>query len=285
MPARLASQSDALYTELRRVCFGFAGVEEKLSHGAPWFHVRGKMFAAFADQHHGDGRIALWCKATLEEQARLVREEPTRYFVPPYVGTRGWVGARLDLPEVDWIELAILLEAGWATVVPRSLAHAAAKPAPPPPRRARTDAAVAEAALARLTEACLALEGASVERGGKHATFRVKKRPFAYFIDNHHGDGVVGACFKVETGAQAGLAAADPVRRFVPAYLGPRGWLGVRLDLSRVDWREVARYARESHARIVAPRRRGRGLAALHQGAFHPKSSVGWRPMVLVEPS
>lgn len=256
MGKRASSPGDHAYAELRRVCFRFGAVEEKLSHGSPWFHVRGKMFAAFVDDHHGDARVAAWCKSTHEDQQRLVDDDPRRYFVPPYVGTRGWVGVRLDLSDTDWVELAILVEAAWASVVPRSLARAPAKAPPPVPRRASTDAAGAEAALARLTKVCLGLSDATVERAGKHATFRAKKRPFAYFVDNHHGDGVVGACFRVPVGAQEGLAADDPERLFVPAYIGARGWLGVRLDRPGVDWRDVERRARASHALATAPRPR-----------------------------
>ncbi len=66
------------------------------------FTVRKKIFAYYTYDHHGDGRIALWCKAPPGEQDRLVQETPARYFVPPYVGTKGWVALRLDTPTVDW---------------------------------------------------------------------------------------------------------------------------------------------------------------------------------------
>jgi phosphoribosylglycinamide formyltransferase-1 len=66
------------------------------------FKVRKKIFAYYAYDHHGDGRIALLCKALPGEQVRLVQESPDRYFVPPYVGPKGWVGFRLDTRAVDW---------------------------------------------------------------------------------------------------------------------------------------------------------------------------------------
>jgi hypothetical protein len=66
------------------------------------FKLRKKIFAYYACDHHGDGRIALWCKAPPGEQARLVEESPDRYFVPPYVGPKGWIGMRLDTRTVDW---------------------------------------------------------------------------------------------------------------------------------------------------------------------------------------
>src|ERR1700722_11747400 len=102
-----ASRSDAAYARVRAICLGFPAAEEKLSHGAPSFHVRGKMFLTFVDDHHGDGRLAVWCKATPEEQRRLVAGNPARFFVPPYVGVKGWVGVNVDAANADWIDLAI----------------------------------------------------------------------------------------------------------------------------------------------------------------------------------
>ena len=64
------------------------------------------MFLNFVDDHHADGRLAVWCKSTLEEQRRLVADDPEHFFVPPYVGVRGWVGMRLDRPGTDWIGLS-----------------------------------------------------------------------------------------------------------------------------------------------------------------------------------
>jgi len=66
------------------------------------FKVRKKIFGYYVNDHHGDGRIALLCKAPPGEQGRLLEEDPERYFFPPYVGPRGWVGVRLDTPRVDW---------------------------------------------------------------------------------------------------------------------------------------------------------------------------------------
>jgi hypothetical protein len=86
----------------------------------------------------------------------------------------------------------------------------------------------------------------------------VGKKTFAYFLDNHHGDGIVAACVKAERGKQAALLAADPKRLYLPAYIGARGWIGVRLDGKRVDWKAVAERVVQSY-RSVAPRR----LAAL----------------------
>src|SRR5262249_47558772 len=73
------------------------------------FKVRKKTFAYYLFDHHGDGRIALWCKAAAGEQGKLVKGDPDRYFVPAYLGPRGWVGLRLDRAKVDWNETANLI--------------------------------------------------------------------------------------------------------------------------------------------------------------------------------
>jgi hypothetical protein len=253
------SAPDAALDRLRAVCAGFPGAEEKLSHGTPSFHVRGKLFATFIDDHHADGRLAVWCKAAPEEQRARVAEAPERFFVPPYVGVKGWVGVRLDRPDTDWIDLAILLERGWADIVPPSVAKAGVKPRSPPPVRPTTDSARAKAAFERLSSVCLALPEAVLEREGRHATFAVGTKAFAYFLDNHHGDSTIGVCVRTPRARAETLARKEPKRFYVPAYIGSRGWLGLRVDAARVDWRDVADRVAESY-RSVAPKRLLRSL-------------------------
>jgi phosphoribosylglycinamide formyltransferase-1 len=86
------------------------------------FRVRKKTFAYHLWDHHGDGRIALWCKAAVGEQGRLVEEDPGLFFVPPYLGPRGWVGMRLDLPRLNWSQVAILVRSAYRLSAPRALA-------------------------------------------------------------------------------------------------------------------------------------------------------------------
>jgi hypothetical protein len=215
------------------------------------------MFLMFVDDHHGDGRLAVWCKCELPEQQRMVREDPERFFVPPYVGVKGWVGVRVDAAVADWSALAILVEEGWLAVAPKSLATGdralVRRERRPPPPRPRTDPEVARAALEKLARVALALPEATCVREAKHATFRVRKKPFVYFLDNHHGDGVVAACVRLERKKHAALVASEPRRFYVPAYIGSKGWIGVRLD-RRVDWKDLGARIQASY-RAVAPRR------------------------------
>ena len=95
------------------------------------------------------------------------------------------------------------------------------------------------AVLKRLTALALALPEATRELSGSHATFRVRKKVFAYFLNNHHGDGIVAVTCKVLPGENTALASAQPKRYYLPAYVGPRGWVALRLDLPKIDWSEV----------------------------------------------
>jgi hypothetical protein len=116
---------DAL-ARVRALCLGLPEVVERLSHGSPTWFVRGKKtFVMFHDDHHGDGRLAIWCAAPEGMQEALVAGEPDRYFRPPYVGHRGWIGVRLDRG-LGWNEIAGAIEDAYAAVAPRALVERAA---------------------------------------------------------------------------------------------------------------------------------------------------------------
>ena len=112
--------------------------------------------------------------------------------------------------------------------------------------------------LHRLNEICLALPEATREDQGDHASFSVRKKKFAYYLHDHHGDGIVSVCFKAEPGEGAFLIDSDPDLFYSPAYIGPQGWVGLRLDVGEVDWAEVTQHVTASY-RLQAPKR----LAAL----------------------
>ncbi len=114
-------QSDRALEEVRARCLALPEVEERLSHGSPTFFVRGKTtFVTFVDDHHGDGILGIWCAAPPGVQAELVEAEPDRFFRPPYVGGRGWLGVRLD-HRPDWDELGGIVTDAYRTVAPKRL--------------------------------------------------------------------------------------------------------------------------------------------------------------------
>ena len=116
-------ERDEAVERLRAICSALPEVSERLSHGAPTWFVRGKrsFVMAWPDGHHGEGFPHLWCAAPPGAQEELVEAEPERFFRPPYVGGRGWVGVRLDV-EVDWDELAGMCEQAYRSGAPTRLA-------------------------------------------------------------------------------------------------------------------------------------------------------------------
>jgi hypothetical protein len=110
---------------VRDICLALPETSERPSHGAPTFFIRAKRsFATVWDNHHGDGRFALICAAPDGMQAALVEADPERFYIPPYLGHRGWIGVRLDRGfERD--EIAGLLEDAYAEVAPPKLVEAA----------------------------------------------------------------------------------------------------------------------------------------------------------------
>ena len=102
------TNAHAALERVRSICAALAESFEKEAWGEPTFRSPGGMFAMFVNDHHGDGRVAVWCKAAWGVQEMLVANDPERFFVPPYVGTKGWIGVRVDR-KVDWDELAQLL--------------------------------------------------------------------------------------------------------------------------------------------------------------------------------
>ena len=105
----------------------------------------------------------------------------------------------------------------------------------------------------RVTAICRALPGAEHEDQGDHTIYRVRGKVFAYFLDDHHGDGIVSVCVKSQRGENVDRARLEPERFYLPAYIGPRGWFGMRLDRGRVRWREVAEIVEQSY-RLTAPK-------------------------------
>jgi hypothetical protein len=108
--------------------------------------------------------------------------------------------------------------------------------------------------LARLSILALALPEASRQIYGSHAQFLVRKKTFTYFLDNHHGDGIVAVTCKVLPGDNKALVEAQPRRFYLPAYLAARGWVALRLDRGKIDWDEVRDLVAGSYA-LIAPKK------------------------------
>lgn len=118
----MADQPDSL-TRVRDLALAMPEADERLSHGMPGFHiVKGKFFAYFWHDHHGDGETSVIVKTSgLEEQAMLIETDPDFYYRPPYYGPSGWVAMRVGGEVVDWDRVADCIAASWEMVAPRRL--------------------------------------------------------------------------------------------------------------------------------------------------------------------
>ena len=109
---------------VRQICLSLPETTERASHGAPSFFIRDKVcFVNYMDDQHDDGRLALWCACPPGMREGLVKAEPEHYFVPPYVGVRGWIGVRLDRG-IDWDDVERVIRGAYLAVAPKKIAAA-----------------------------------------------------------------------------------------------------------------------------------------------------------------
>jgi len=121
VPYPSPAERKAVLQRLRTICLALPATSERPSHSAPSFFVRGKTcFLMLLDDHHDDGIFGIWCAAPPGNQELLIGANPQRFFRPPYVGHRGWLGVRLN-DGVDWDELTGIVEDAFATVAPKRL--------------------------------------------------------------------------------------------------------------------------------------------------------------------
>jgi len=110
--------------------------------------------------------------------------------------------------------------------------------------------------LHALTEICLGLPETTQQDKGSHVAFLVRKKTFAYYLNNHHGDNIISVCCKVLPGENRFLVESGPDRFYLPAYIGSRGWIGLRMDRAALNWTEVKELVHGSYLQ-TAPKRLG----------------------------
>ncbi len=240
---------------VRQVCLSFPEAEEFVSHGSPNFRVRGKTFATYVVNHHGDGRIALWINAPAGAQEQHTRSAPKHFFVPPYVGPRGWLGVNLD-QGLDWKRIARLVREAYEKTAPPALAARIGKTIviAAPTTKLKPEqfdpmlAPRAQRVLAVMREVCLALPETSEGTQFGSPVWRAGKRVFAIA---YAWSGRLTAGFWVGI-AQQGLYTAD-ARFSIPPYMGHNGWIA--LDVSkRCDRTEVVGLALHSYRHFALKR-------------------------------
>jgi predicted DNA-binding protein (MmcQ/YjbR family) len=240
---------------VRETCLWLPEAEEFLSHGSPNFRVRGKTFATYVRNHHGDGRVALWLNALPGAQELHVRADPEHFFVPPYVGPRGWLGVNLNRG-LDWNRITALVREAYEKVAPPALrASIGMTPTIKGPAKALTPSQIdpfksarALAVLKKLRAICLRHPGTREGRQFGHPVFLAGKRSFVVLRADA---GSLSLCFWVGV-EQQGLLTTDSRYR-IPAYLGHNGWIA--LDVSvQCDWQEVADLCLQSYRHFALKR-------------------------------
>lgn len=119
---------------------------------------------------------------------------------------------------------------------------------------ARTAKRAEDPRLTRVTELALSFPETTRQLYGSHAQFLVRKKTFAYFLNDHHGDGIVGITGKALPGDNKAIVEAQPTKFYLPAYIASRGWVALRLDLGKIDWDEVRELLLGSYL-LVGPKR------------------------------
>jgi predicted DNA-binding protein (MmcQ/YjbR family) len=237
-----------VHQAVRAACLWLPEAEEFMSHGAPNFRVRGKTFATYVVNHHGDGRVALWLTAPPGSQELHTRAQPNHFFIPPYVGPRGWLGVNLDRG-LKWQRIAELIREGYEKVAPAALRARVGKTPPlRAPDRALSESEIdpfkaprAVKVLQRLRKICSSFPQCSEGSQFGHPVWMAGKKTFviARFAERR-----LTLCFWVGV-EQQGLLTADP-RYQIPPYFGHNGWIALDVDRS-CDWQEVSALALQSY--------------------------------------
>jgi predicted DNA-binding protein (MmcQ/YjbR family) len=252
------ARSRAIPAAARELCLAFPRVEEFESHGSPNYRTRsgakkGKVFAVWALNHHGDGHVALWLNTPAMEQSRLLAMP--HVYKPPYVGPSGWIAVELNRG-VSWKRVSELVYMAYANSVPAKLAASIPGPpkvAPPTQRMKPQDidrllAPKAQKALAVMRKICGALPEMEEGRQMGAVAWRTRKRSFAMLHDRGQG---LQAQFWVGIERQGPLEM-DP-RFSIPPYLGHQGWM--TLDLAKgFSARELQELVLESYRHFASRR-------------------------------
>jgi predicted DNA-binding protein (MmcQ/YjbR family) len=247
---------------VREVCLSFPEAEEFLSHGTPNFRVRSKTFATYTVNHHGDGRVSLWLNAPAGSQDHYVKSEPKYFFVPPYVGPRGWLGVHLN-KGLSWKRIAAVVRQAYEKVAPRALLEsigATIEIKPPTAKLSPSDvdpmlSKAAQSILKPLRKLCLTWPETSEAMQFGFPVWRAGKKTFASI---HCGpDPAAGSALGVKVYFWVGVAAqglmTSDERYEIPAYMGHNGWIA--LDVTdHCDWDEVRGLALGSYRHFALRR-------------------------------
>jgi predicted DNA-binding protein (MmcQ/YjbR family) len=251
----MARSERTISDAVREIMSSLPETEEFVSHGSPTFRVRGKIFAGYTINHHGDGRVALTLIAPRGAQAAFTKMRPAAYFVPPYVGAKGWLGVELD-KGLDWQTISEHVREAYEMVAPRELVKAIPKNirVNPPTRGFRPEEIdpfkrkAAKEVLKKLDAICAALP--ETERGTQFGA-PVWKAGTKTFVSTHYYTGRLNLSFWVGAERQAKLTKDGRYR--VSAYTGHNGWIDLDVE-EQQDWDEIKRLALGSYRKFALKR-------------------------------
>lgn len=122
MTSKSSAKGDEAIDRVRRICLALPGTWEKISHGEPTWFVGKKVFAMFSNNHHNDGHLAVTMPAAIGIQQMLIKKSPQKFYSPPYVGCRGWIG--IEVNRVSDKELGLHINEAWRLIAPKKLLNA-----------------------------------------------------------------------------------------------------------------------------------------------------------------
>lgn len=240
---------------LRELMALFPETEEVRSHGSPSFKVRGKTFATYTINHHGDGRVALNLDSPAGAQQLYTDMEPEFYFVPPYTGPKGWLGIELD-KGLSWDTVAQRVREAYEKAAPEALCRTLGEriSVAPPDRAFRPEEIDpflgdrAQVVLAQLEALCAALPETSKARQFGNPVWKAGKKTF---VSTAYHTGRLNLSFRVSPDRQLALSA-DPRYR-IPDYTGHNGWINLDVE-DHADWQEVEGLLLESYRHFALKR-------------------------------
>jgi predicted DNA-binding protein (MmcQ/YjbR family) len=241
---------------VREICLSFPQAEQVQSHGSPDFRVSGgKTFATFVINHHGDGRIALWVPAPSGAQSLYTEAEPDHYFIPPYVGPRGWLGIHLDRG-LDWGRIASHVREAFVLVAPKALTRDLPPPPDITPPTKTLDAEVfdplatkhAKTVLGKLAKLCKKYPEVTEGKQFGQPVWRAGKK---VFCNASRYNGRLKLSFWVGGDLQDMLTMDK--RYVIPPYMGHNGWISLDVE-DGIDWEEVERLLRGSYEHFALKR-------------------------------
>lgn len=242
----------SVYAAVQSACLAFEETEEKISHGFPIFTVRGKQFATYSVNHHGDGKVALLLNASVESQTMLVDSAPNIFFKPPYIGHKGWVGVELN-KGLKWPRVLQLTYEAYVRTAPATLAREAAIPSnPAPTQKLKPEdidplkSTANQKLVKKIEEICLKLPEVELDSQFGNPAFRAGKKNFCVI-----GHGERGTYLQFWVGRDAQPNFTDK-KYWIPAHVGHNGWLN--LSLEKPDWQEIIQLLETSYRHFALKR-------------------------------